>query len=487
MDRCFLGIDMGTTGVKSILFDGDGCVRGSSYDEYELIFTEEGVEQNADLWWTYVARTAKEAIARADVSPAAVAGLAVSTQGIAGVLTDRDGAPLMNALSWLDTRSTEELRALLTCMDAQTLFRRTGKNPGAYALPQLMWLKRHRPDIWARADRYLLPLDFITMRMTGKPLMDESIACGTLAYDLKRHAFIGELLQAAGVSEDCFAPVGRMGGVAGVLTGKAAAEMGLLPGTPVVLGAQDQRCAAIGAGIAPGIATLSMGTAAAMCMLTDRCRPDPLRRVTLVCAGASHYMTESVVSTAGAALKWFRNTLAPACDYDEITQMAAGVPGGANGVMFFPNLSQGEADAVAGSFVGLKLSTTRADMARAVLEGVAFSLMHRLRDHERCVGACREIRIFGGGARSDVWRQILADMTGRPVLLPATHETGCLGAAILAACGTGYVDHPFSPGRMAPPPKQVSMPDDGAHQAYDEFCARYEAIRERIYEHGRAY
>lgn len=478
MDRCFLGIDMGTTGIKSMLFDTSGRVHGSGYAEYELIFTDAGVEQDASLWWMHVAQTAREAIANADVPPDAVAGVAVSTQGIAGVLVDRDGMPLMNALSWLDTRSTAEVGELLRHMDAPALFQHTGKNPGAYAAPQLMWLKRHCPEIWARAAWYLLPLDFVTMRMTGRPLMDESIACGTLAYDLRRHAFMEELLAAVGLSADCFAPLGSMGNAAGVLTDQAAAQMGLPPGTPVALGAQDQRCAAIGAGIAPGVATISMGTAAAMCMITERCQPDPMRRVTLVCAGAKRYMTESVVSTAGAALKWFRNTLAPDCDYDGISRLAAGVPIGANGVMFYPNLSKGEA---AGSFTGLRLSSTRADMARAVLEGVAFALMRGLRDHERCVGPCQEIHIFGGGARSEVWRQILADMTGKPVLLPATHETGCLGAAILAACGAGYIADPFAPGRMVRPPIAVSMPGDDTHRAYGAFRSRYEAMRERVY------
>lgn len=477
MRKFYLGIDLGTTCVKSMVFDSCGSAFGSASREYDLLFTDEGVEQDANLWWMHAADTAREAVRQSGVDPEFIDAISVSTQGIAGVLTDAQGTPLMNALSWLDARSRAQIDQILGFIDADALFTRTGKNPNAYALPQLMWLKQHRPAEYARAAHYLLPLDFLMLRMTGRPVMDASIACGTLAFDVRERRFMPELLAFAGIPESRFSPAGLMGDAAGALTASAAAEMGLQPGTRVVLGAQDQRCAALGAGIAPGIATISLGTAAAMCMLTDRCTPDPLRRVALVCADAGHWMTESVVSTAGAALKWFRSTIMPECSYDQITQLAAESPCGANGVLFFPELSEADPDRPAGCFIGLRLSSTRADMARALLEGVSFSLMRSLRQHERLAGSCREIRVFGGGARSALWRQILADMTGRPVLLPHTSETGCLGAAMLAARSGGEL---FSPDGMLQAPLERSTPDPGVGRQYESLRKRCESMRERI-------
>lgn len=477
MRRYYLGIDLGTTCVKSILFDCHGNACGSASREYDLLFTADGVEQDANLWWTHSADTAREAVRQSGVDPKSIDAISVSTQGISGVLTDARGTPLMNALSWLDARSRVQIDQILSFIDADTLFTRTGKNPNAYALPQLMWLKQHRPAQFARAAHYLLPLDFLMLRMTGRPLMDASIACGTLAFDVRERRLIPELVAFAGIPEGCLSPTGLMGDAAGTLTAAAAAQMGLLPGIRVVLGAQDQRCAALGAGIAPGVATISLGTAAAMCMLTDHCVPDPMRHVTLVCADAGHWMTESVVSTAGAALKWFRNTVMPECSYDQITQLAAESPCGANGVLFFPELSEADPDQPAGCFIGLRLSSTRADMARALLEGVSFALMRSLRQHERLAGPCREIRVFGGGARSALWQQILADMTGRPVVLPHTSETGCLGAAMLAARSGGEL---FSPDDMLQPPRECSMPDPDAVRKYESLRKRCESMRERF-------
>ncbi len=479
-DKYLLGIDLGTTGVKSILFDMRGNALGVCYKEYELIFIGEYVEQKAELWWENVALTSREAMAQAGVAPEQVAGLSVSTQGIAGVLTDGNGVPLMNALSWLDNRSYEIALKIADHMGADVLFRHTGKNPGAYALPQLMWLKEHCRETYDRAVKYLLPLDFAMKCMTGRAVTDYSIACGTMGFDLREHVYMKELLDWAGIDETKFSEVGCVGDVVGPLLPEAAEKMGLAAGTPVVLGAQDQRCCAIGAGIGPGIATISLGTSSAMCMLTDSSKTDPLRHITLVSADENRYMTESVVGTSGAALKWFRNTVTPDLSYDQITALADTSPAGANGVLFYPDLVDPKHNGLAGCFIGLRLATTRADMARAVLEGISYSLVSALEDHERCVGACEQIRAFGGGANSSVWCQILADISGKPVALPATHETGCLGAAIIAAKGAGLLRDVFAPGDMLQAPSRVNVPDPAAHTLYNSYRARYKEVRKRL-------
>ncbi len=471
-----LGIDVGTTGVKSLLFDLDGRMWGSAYEEYGLLFTPEGIEQDSALWWECMQRTTHLALKEAGVCAEGVAGMAVSTQGISCFLAEEDGTPLMPSINWMDARASAQARQIEARLGKEMLFARTGKNAACYSLATLMWLKANRPEIYARAKRFLLPLDAINLRLTGKAVMDTSIACGTLAYDIQKHAFMSELLAWAGIEDELFSDVGVMGALIGELLPEAAQGLGLPPGIAVALGAQDQNCAALGAGIGEGVAVISLGTSSALGMLTASVQPDPYRRVTRVCMGQERYLTQTVVSTAGAALKWFRNTITPNMQYDGICQLAASVPPGAGGVKFCPNLSGGREEKAYGCFTGLKLSTTLADMARAVLEGISYALVHELSEHERCVGECREIRVFGGGAQSAVWRQILADMSGKLVSLPATHETACLGAAILAAKGAGWIEDPYHPQGMLRPSQDLRLPQRENVERYKQCSAEYEAM-----------
>ncbi len=456
--KALLGVDIGTTGVKSMLFDRNGEILGESYREYSLIFSDGGIEQDAGQWYENAADTAREALKKSALSPRDVAAMAVSTQGIACVPTDADGAPLSNAISWMDTRSIGEARAIAALWGDETLFRRTGKNPACYTLAALLWLKENRPELFARARRFLLPQDYMLLRLTGNALTDPSMACGTMAYDIEKHAYMRKEAAALGVDTALLSPVGKMGERAGGLTARAAARFGLWEGMPVAIGAQDQNCAALGAGIGPGVAVLSLGTAAALGMLTDPARPDPKRRVTLVCMGDDRYLTQTVVNAAGAALKWFRGAMAPDMSYDDICEAAAASCPGARGVMFFPGLNETDLNRPAGCFTGLRLDTTRADLARAVLEGVSYAIARELNEHERVAGRCRELRVFGGGAQSAVWRQMLADMTLHSVALPETHETACLGAAVLAAKATGLIDDLYAPGELLRPPRDVRVP-----------------------------
>lgn len=482
MDRkkWVLGVDVGTTGVKSLLFDLDGRAWGSAYEEYGLLFTPEGIEQDSALWWECMQRTTRLALKGTGVRAEDVAGMAVSTQGISCFLAEEDGTPLMPSINWMDTRAGAQARQIEAHLGKKMLFARTGKNAACYSLAMLMWLKANRPAVYTRAKRFLLPLDALNLRLAGKAVMDTSIACGTLAYDIQKHAFMSELLAWAGIEGGLFSDVGEMGALVGGLLPETARELGLSSETVVALGAQDQNCAALGAGIDEGVAVISLGTSSALGMLTASPQPDPHCRVTRVCMGKERYLTQTVVSTAGAALKWFRNTIAPNMQYDSICQLAASVSPGASGVKFCPTLSGGKEETAYGCFTGLKLSTTLADMARAVLEGISYALVRELGEHERCAGECREIRVFGGGAQSAVWRQILADMSGKPVSLPATHETACLGAAILAAKGAGLIADPYHPQGMLRPPQDLCLPQPENVARYKQCGAEYEAMYESM-------
>ncbi len=476
MEPYLLGIDLGTTGCKSMVFDQKGNILGKSYIEYDLIFTPDGVEQDAELWWKHVCVTAREAVSQAGAQK--IAALAVSAQGIAGVPVAKDGRVLMNAISWLDNRSAQEMDALCRVYGEERLFYETGKNPGAYSLPQVMWLRVNRPRVFEEMDRYLLAMDFITYRMTGRMMTDYSMACGTMAYHVGAKQWMRGLLdQTVG---DVFAPIGCMGDRVGTLLPEAAEALGLSESVIVALGAQDQKCAALGAGIGPGIATVSLGTSAAMCTLVGAPLGDDRRFVNSCGMDETHWLLETTISTAGAALKWLRHTFFEGTSYEDLNRMAEKSPCGANGVMFFPHFTANGAGDASGTFTGIGLATQKEDVVRAVMEGVCHTFASHLGHHERLGGALEAIHLFGGGALSAVWRQMLADMTGKPVMLPATHETGCLGAAILAAKGAGLIVDAYHPAGLLKAPAGVTRPDEKNQKVYDAQKGAYEAFDQCI-------
>ncbi len=435
MDRALLGIDLGTTGCKAMLFDTDGAILGSRYIEYGLIFTPEGVEQDSEDWWTNVCLCVRGALKEADIEPSSVAALSISSQGISGVPVDAEGRALYNSLNWLDNRSVEEQAEMQEALGLERIRTVTGKNKTDYSLPELCWLLRRRREELAGIRRYLMPLDYLTLRMTGRALTDYSMACGTLAFNIRRHEWESDFFRALDIPENLFADALPMGTPVGRLTPKAAEELGLSTDTLVVLGAQDQRCASLGAGMEKGIVTVSLGTAAALCSLVDEPVTDPLSRVTCCTMDGQRGALESTMGAAGAGLKWLRNTCFKGTPYPELDELALAAGPGSHGLIFLPRISSEE-----GMFFGLSLDTAPGDMARAVLEGVAFELRRQVGDHERLLGEpIRELRIFGGGS-SKVWLQIIADITGKTVVRPRTAETACLGAALLAAKGLGLAE-----------------------------------------------
>ena len=471
MDRYLLGLDLGTTGCKAMLFDEKGTIMGSRYIEYGLIFVPEGVEQNAEDWWTNLCECVKGTVADAGIDPAAVAALSLSSQGISGVPVDKELRPLYNSLNWLDNRSVAEQAEMKEKLGLSVIRALTGKNKCDYSLPELVWLLRNRSDELAAIDKYLMPLDFLNARMTGRAVTDLSMASGTLAFDMNRAEWIDSFFEAMEVPKDLFAELGAMGAPVGFLTEEAAAQLGLTPATLVALGAQDQRCASLGAGIEKGCVTVSLGTAAALCSLLDAPVLDPEARVTCCAMDGTHWVLESTIGTAGAALKWFRNCFFPGVKYAELDQMALAAGPCPQGIFFLPGLGDGK-----GSFFGLGLDAKPGSLARAVLEGIAFLLRRHVADHERLLGTeVKELRVFGGGA-SDVWLQIIADVTRKKVIRPRTNETACLGAAMLAAKGAGLLEDLYDAPELVGAPSAVFTPNPATEAVYAEGAERFSAL-----------
>ena len=410
----YIGIDLGTTACKAARYDRDGRVQAWFHREYGLI-TENGfVEQDAALWWELVLE------ALHTLAAPTVRGISISTQGVALVAVDEQGLPLCNAISWLDTRASAEATELQQTLGEAYIRRVTGKYcSGAYVLPKLMWLRRHCGQLYHRAYKFLLPLDYLNYRLTGRAVMDHTIAGGTMAYDNQHKCYDPALLQAAGVQAEKLAEVACMGTLVGQLLPEVAEAAGLPADCAVYLGGQDQKLAALGAGIQKNTVTVSLGTASAVTRLADALPEE------LPCSAFrfddSQFSLEGVLDTSGAALKWLMNLLGQP-DYDAMNRLAREA-GGSNGVVFHTDLTAG------GRIEGLKISTTAGNLVYALMEGVG----RAIKDAISQMGGCEQLVVFGGGAKSDIWCSILAQTIGKTVLVPQTEETGVLGAARLAS------------------------------------------------------
>ncbi|MGC8781817.1 MAG: xylulokinase [Anaerolineae bacterium] len=477
-----IGVDLGTTGCKATVYDDGGAALGESYLEYGLIaLSATMIEQDPQAWWELTVRAIGLALEAAHADRSAVAGLAVSSQGISFVLVDAAGRPLGNAINWLDGRATEECAAILERYGADELFRRTGKRAAPfYVLPKLLWIRRHRPEVWRRARRLLMGHDYLVYRLCGEQVTDHSLAGGTLLYDLAGQGWSQELLDAFAIPCELLPAVRWAGAPAGTLRRAVAEELGLRADVIVAVGGQDQKCAALGAGIGERTATVSLGTASAIVQLMDRPATDGQMRIpTFPFVRPARWVLEGVVATAAGSLRWHRDTLAPGASYAALDAEAAAAPAGSEGVLFFPHLGGASSphwqSRARGAFHGLSLATTRGHLTRAVLEGVAYQIRENLEITEEVAGPAGEVMLYGGGAKSALWRQIIADVLGRPIAWAETSETAGLGAAMLAGVGCGAFASSEAAADAMRPAIRRQWPGDRA-AAYAGLYAAYRRI-----------
>jgi xylulokinase len=425
----FAGIDLGTTGCKACVFESraPGLVeRGKAYIEYDLLFTKDGVEQDAGLWWEQSKAVLREALKNAGVDGQRLAALAVSSQGIASVPVNKKGEPLANARSWYDHRADAEAAEMAQDYGAEWFFRTTGRQSSSLFFPQVLHIKRHNPGLYENAQFFLMAQDYLLYRFCGKALSDYTMASGTLCFDVEKKTWIKDMFDRYGIDMQKFPALKPFGSRAGTVLPEVATELGLSPDCVVGLGMQDQKAAALGAGIAPGIVTVSIGTASAISVLSDK-RPDA--QINCHAFDGKSFILENYVGASGASLKWLKQTLFPGLDYAEIDALALRSRPGANGLRFNPGLDEGK-----GAFSHISLNSSNADMARAVLEGVARGIKGCI-DEQKQASPGLEIQkvcVFGSGAKSKVWRDIIADTLQMPLVLPEMVEAANAGAALCA-------------------------------------------------------
>ena len=504
--HALLGIDLGTTGVKAALFSAeDGQVLSSAFVDYPLMHPRPGwAEQDPEKWWqaTITAiRTCLVGAVRHNVQPSDVRGVGLSGQMHGVVLLDDQHQVLRPCIIWADQRSEPQCRWMTERVGAARLIELVS-NPAlpGFSAPKLLWIRDNEPNIFARARTMLLPKDYIRFRLTGKIAMEISDAAGTCLLNVKEGVWSREVLEAIGIDPALLPPVVASDTVNGTITDQVAAQTDLVAGTPVAGGGADNACGAVGNGVVrPGLVLVSIGTSGVVLAYAATPQVDmsgPVPRVHTFNHAVPHaWYLMGVTQAAGLSLRWVRDNIGlperalerwTGLDaYELLTREAESVPAGSNGLLFLPYL-QGERtphlDAYArGGWIGLTASHDRRHLVRAVLEGVAFSL-------KDCFSIIREqglpmeqLRATGGGAKSPLWRQIIADVLGVELVTTNATEGPAFGAALLAGVASGIYDSILQAcettihvvERIEPQP---AVERDYA-QAYETYRALYPALK----------
>jgi xylulokinase len=482
--RYILAHDIGTSGNKATLFGLDGLLKGSVVCDYPTYYPHDGwVEQDADDWWKAVCDSTKMLFERTGVASSEIVCVTFSGTMMGCLIVDGSGRPLRNMLIWADTRSSRQEKFMLSQVDMETGYRITGHRLSAsYAAAKLLWIKDNEPELYAKADKILHPNEYIVLKLTGQVVSEYSNASSTNLLDITRKKWSGELLDAFGIKRSILPDLYPSTHVAGRVTAEAAAQVGLVEGTPVVIGGGDGSCACVGAGVArEGKAYCTVGSSSWISMAARApYLDDEMRTFNWVHLDENLFTPCGTMQAAGYSYAWFRDFL---CGEERFASKIAGMsayrlidnevgqsPPGAGGVLFLPYLL-GERSPLwdhdaRGAFIGLGITSNKGDMARAVLEGVAFNLriiLDILNGYEKIGG----LIMTGGGTKGAAWLQIMADVWQRTLTVPQyLEEATSIGAAICGGVGTGaYPDFTVAE-KLNPPVKEIK-PDPEKEKIYD--------------------
>jgi xylulokinase len=458
MPKFLLAHDLGTSGNKAVLYTLEGQLVASRTCPYETrFFNGNWAEQEPLDWWAAVCGSTRELLAAAKASASDVAVVALSGQMMGCTPVDREGNALRPSILYCDQRATKECGDLLAKIDLKSFYAIAGHRASAsYAIEKLMWIRDHEPAIYARTYKTLCAKDYINCRLTGRMATDYSDASGTNAFDLNTFRWSEKILDLAGVDGEMFPEAMESTAILGTVTSRAAHETGLKEGTPVAAGGGDGSCAGVGVGsIKPGTAYNCLGSSSWIALTVEKPIVDEQMRTMNWAHCVPGYLHPSgTMQTAGASHSWLKNTLCQAetnegarlgvSPYELIDAAVARVPAGSNGVLFLPYML-GERTPwwnpnARGAFIGLNLATKREDMLRAVLEGITLNLGYIVNIFRRHV-PIETITAVGGGARSAVWRQMMADIYGCPVQsLNYLEEATSMGAAVIGGVAAGLFD-----------------------------------------------
>lgn len=443
----FLGIDTSTTATKALLIDKTGCVVAVAATEYPFETPRPlWSEQHPDLWWDGAQRSIRAVMHKSGVDAAQIGGVGLTGQMHGLVLLDAAGEVLRPSILWNDQRTQSQCNEIHARMGREKFIQITGNVAlTGFTAPKILWVKENEPDVYAKTAHVLLPKDFVRYKLTGDFAMDKADGAGTVLMDLQKRDWSDEVLSALEIPRSWMPPLFEGTQITGQVSASAASATGLKAGTPVMAGGGDQAAQAVGVGaVKEGIVALTLGTSGVVFATTNNAFIESEGRLHAFCHSVPdkwHLM--GVMLSAAGSLRWYRDTFAPASSYDDLLAPVTNVPIGSDGLLFLPYLT-GERtphpDPLArGAFVGLTVRHGMAHCTRAVLEGVAFGLKDSF-ELMKSAGLAKieQVRVSGGGARSALWRQILADVFDTELVTVNTTEGAAYGAALLAGVGAGF-------------------------------------------------
>lgn len=493
-----LGIDVGTTGLKAVLFDSvSGSELGSGYVEYSLLTPRpDWVEINPETWFSALKSAVHTAMENAGTSECAA--LAISSQGESFVLLDKDDKLLRNAIVWMDSRSSAECSEIEKHFGRERLYRITGDptvDP-VWLGTKLLYLQKHEPKVWKQCARIMLAEDYLIYRLTGRFCGNGALWCSTLLYDIGKLDYFDEMLEYLGISRTQLPEQIPSGRAIAPVKADIAAEIGFTTAVMAVSGGMDQACSALGSGnISDGIATDNTGTSFNLAASCKKAVFD--REYRLPCqvhVVDDTYLAVAWSTSGGVLLRAFRDVLGAewAAElerngknfYSELDRLAENSPPGANGVTFLPHLAGAlcpelDPDAT-GAVMGLTLQTSRADILRAMLESVACMARANLELLNDCGVTVKELVLAGGAARSKIWNRIKTGIAAIPCRTMQQSESGCLGAAMLAGVGAGIFASPEQAVAVMVKPGDKFLPENELTGTGAKIFARYQKFYQQL-------
>ncbi len=484
----FLGLDIGGTGAKAAVFDREGHLLGAGRAAYTPLASPEGYSEiPIDLIYSSARDAARQAIQAADKP---IQALAVATQGQTFAPLDENGIALYPAILWYDSRAVAEAEQLQAAIQATVPAQEMPLVEAIAAAPKILWLRQHYPERMARARRYLLVPDYFAYRLTGEAVTDPCTASTTALYTEGMTDYDPRVLAAAGIASQELARIQPPGSFIARVRPQVAEEWGLTPETQVVVGTNDQYAGALGAGnCRPGILTETTGTCLALVTLfADQkfslVAPPPGLLLGVFPIEGYRYAL-AYAKTAGLIVDWFRQQFGAGLSLAELEALAGASAPGSRGVTMLPHfdgmVSPVPNQAARGAFLGLTLGHTTGDLYRAVLESIAYSLRENAELMQNSGLGFGVLRAIGGGAKSDLWLQMKADVTGLPIERPVITEAATLGAAMLAATGAGEFASVAECSAAFYRAERVFMPDPQRHADYEAPYWAYRELYRKLY------
>lgn len=494
MKKYLLGMDLGTTNIKAVLFDEEGTALSSSASSYPLIFPgPDMVEQDAGQWWaaaTEILTKITSAVGKSVVEN--ICGISVSSQIPTLLPLDREGNILRNALIWMDKRAAGDLEEILAVMGVSEYVRSAGAQPDAAFLPcKIRWFKRSEPALFAKTHRILQANSYINYKLTGNMTMDLDTASLCQCLDLRTLRWSEPISKAIGVDLNAVLPQpSGVDEVIGTVTEAAARQTGLKGGIPVVAGASDATASMYATGISRvGEAAESAGTTSLLFVGHDRPTPTDISIVARPCALAGiPYLFNAPINTTGASIQWYLENLGqPESDYaathgrevhEHLNQFALQAPAGCNGLLFFPYMLGERAPLwnsfAKGMFIGLSLDTKRQEMIRAIFEGTGFALRHVIDTIREAGGSAHGLRVVGGGAKNRPWCRIKASILHMPVYI-LDDKTGDVpfGDALIAGHAAGVYKDLSESAKKLIKIKEIIEPVEEWSEVYDRLYPFY--------------